>query len=77
MAGIDGAFHLNIFHRDVSVRNIMIRDPTNPAYSKYARPRTVGILNDWDHAIIVTFDRIVHDYRTVSNTTSDLQAHLS
>ena len=55
----------------------MIRDPTNPAYSKYAHPRTVGILNDWDHAIIVTLDRIVHDYRAVSDTTSDLQAHLS
>ena len=55
----------------------MIRDPTNPAYSKYARARTVGILNDWDHAIIVTLDRIVHDYRTVSDTTSNLQAHLS
>ena len=50
----------------------MIRDPTNPAYSKYTHPLTVGILNDWDHAIIVTLVRIVHEYRTVSDTTADL-----
>ena len=57
---------MHILHRDVSVRNVMIRDPTNPAREKYSRQWTVGILNDWDHAIFCIAGRPVHNYRTVS-----------
>lgn len=66
LAGLMDAYELYVFHRDVSVRNVMIRDKTNPFYSKYSRVRSVGILNDWDHAIKFHPRSPVHEYRTVS-----------
>ncbi|KAK7686021.1 hypothetical protein QCA50_010832 [Cerrena zonata] len=57
-------YELHMYHRDVSVRNIMIRDKTNPAYLRYKHARSTGILNDWDHAIKFDLRPITHEYRT-------------
>ncbi|KAK7685998.1 hypothetical protein QCA50_010809 [Cerrena zonata] len=57
-------YELHVFHRDISVRNIMIRDKTNPAYLRYNHARSTGILNDWDHAIKFDLCPITHEYRT-------------
>ncbi|KAK7686002.1 hypothetical protein QCA50_010813 [Cerrena zonata] len=61
---IKGAYKKKAFHRDVSGKNVMIRDFTNPATSKYPGVRSVGILNDWDHAIIFGPRTKAHEYRT-------------
>ncbi|KAK7686023.1 hypothetical protein QCA50_010834 [Cerrena zonata] len=57
-------YELHVFHRDISVRNIMIRDSTNPASLRYQHARSTGILNDWDHAIKFSPRPITHEYRT-------------
>ena len=55
----------------------MIRDLTNPVRLEYAHPRTVGILNDWDNAVVVSHDRTVHDHRAVSDTIYDPPVNVS